>query len=645
MFNHRGPFILGLAVLGWVLLSPSVPLAQGALSFLDPNDFRTGRSPRAVAVGDFDADQIQDLAVANFGSNDVSVFLGEGGGGFRPAQTIAVGSNPYFVTAGDWDGNGALDLAVVNAGSNSVSVLLGHPGGRFERVYDVAVGTRPWVAAAGDFNGDAINDLAVANSASNNVSILLGLGDGTFVPLVTAAAPSGASFVAAGDWDGNGVTDLAVANYGTAPQPGSVLILTGNGDGTFRPGRTFPVGTNPVSVVVSDFNGDAVQDLAVTGFRSDTVTILLGNGDGTFAPTQPAHHFVGGFPASVAAGDFNGDGVTDLVTANQYVSLSVLLGNDDGTFQSPSDFWAGADPVFVAVGEFNGDRLPDLAVANLYTGDLSILLNNTPQPGDGVTVVRDIRYYDGPYANPPKQNLDVYRPAGEGNFPVVFLVYGGAYRNGDKSRLGYLARTLARAGLGVVAINHRLTDGSPTQVVHPGHAVDTARALAWTYHHIADYGGDANKLILLGHSSGTLFVSLLATDRRYLAAHGLAPDIIKGVIAVSGAQYDLRPGSEFADVFGDEEQRWEASPVRYVSGHQPPFQIFYGEFDNPMQRPQALMFYQTVVDAGSAAEWHEVPDRNHQGIIGRAARPGDPARALMLRFITALTAASLREGL
>src|SRR5262249_35833568 len=163
----------------------------------------------------------------------------------------------------------------------------------------------------------------------------------------------------------------------------------------------------------------------------------------------------------------------------------------------------------------------DLVVADFDANSVSVLINNTPQPSDGVTLVRGLAYYDGPDFNPQKQVLDVYLPAGTSDFPVVFLVHGGGWERGNQSRLGYIARTLGGEGLGVVAIPHRLTDGTPQQVVHPGHIEDVARAFAWTYNHMADYGGNVGKIVLIGHSSGGHLISLLATDPRYLAAHGL----------------------------------------------------------------------------------------------------------------------------
>src|SRR5262249_14117886 len=158
---------------------------------------------------------------------------------------------------------------------------------------------------------------------------------------------------------------------------------------------------------------------------------------------------------------FDTDGILDLVTANRHAFVTVLPGRGDGTFSTPCDYWAGAEPVSVAVGDWNGDARPDLAVAQMYSNQLSVLLNGGPQADDAVTVVRNVGYTDGPPLNPDKQNLDLYLPAGRTNFPVLFLAYGGQFRNGDKARLSYLARTLAREGLGVVLVNYRQTDRTP----------------------------------------------------------------------------------------------------------------------------------------------------------------------------------------
>jgi acetyl esterase/lipase len=462
------------------------------------------------------------------------------------------------------------------------------------------------------------------------VSLLLGKGDGTFESTKSVSVRGQPTSVAAADLNGDGFPDLVVTLF-ASPQPSKLSLLLGNGDGSFRPPQTIAVGVAPMSAAVADFNGDGIPDLAVANSQSDNVSILLGKGDGTFASAQ--NYLVAGYPQSITVGDFNGDGIPDLVTAGWMAAVSVLLGNGDGTFQVSRDFEAGALPVAVALGDFNGDGRADLVVADFDANNVSVLINNTPQPGDGVTLVRGLAYHDGPDFNPQKQVLDVYLPPQASGFSVVFLVHGGGWERGNQSRLGYIARTLAREGLGVVAITHRLTDGTPQQVVHPGHIEDVARAFAWTYNHMADYGGNVGKIVLMGHSSGGHLISLLATDPRYLAAHGLSPDLIKAAITVSGP-YDLRG---FGILAFPTQEEWDASPLKYVGEHQPPFQILYTDRDLVGAEWQARTFYQALVKANSEAELIEVPQRDHFTLMSRTALPGDPAREAILRFIAAHT--------
>src|SRR5229473_403315 len=149
---------------------------------------------------------------------------------------------------------------------------------------------------------------------------------------------------------------------------------------SFQAPQTLVAGGTPESVAVGDFNGDGAADLAVANYiAAGTVTVLLGNGDGSFQAPR-AFSTGGRYPFSVAVGDLNGDGRPDLAVVNvSSNSASVLLGNGDGTFQVPRSFATGGTPISVAVGDFNGDGAADLAAVNITSNNISSLLGN----GDG----------------------------------------------------------------------------------------------------------------------------------------------------------------------------------------------------------------------------------------------------------------------
>lgn len=373
------------AVLGTAALGTGTAL----LNWTSAKSPVVGPGPYAIAVGDFNGDGIADLAVTSKDNGTVTILLGKGDGTFTPASggPVTVGSAPVALLTGDFNADGNLDLAVVNSDDGTVTILLGNGDGTFTQAANspITVGTKPRSLAVADFNRDGIADLAVANYGDGTVTILLSNGDGTFRQPAGSPVNAGTTpySVAAGDFNGDGIPDLAIAN-GAAD---TVTILLGAGDGTFTQAPTSPTtpGFAPTVVAIADFNGDGKADLAVANNGNNTVTILLGNGDGTFAQAANSPVKVGTSPYSVVVGDFDGDGIADLAVANASGNgpkstykgtVTILQGNGDGTFtpapQSPVP--VGNWPISIAAGDFNQDGIPDLAVTNYSSGTVSVLL-------------------------------------------------------------------------------------------------------------------------------------------------------------------------------------------------------------------------------------------------------------------------------
>jgi uncharacterized repeat protein (TIGR01451 family) len=202
-----------------------------------------------------------------------------------------------------------------------------------------AVGSSPQSVVVGDFNGDGRQDLAVLNTTSNTVSILLGNGDGSFQTAKNFNCGNNPSSLAVGDFNGDGKLDLVVFMFGNSSSAVSaeLRVLLGNGDGTFQGPVVTTMSSLTQALVAGDFNGDKKTDIVATTADSagtPSLQILIGNGDGTFQSPKPlavsnlqGTHF--------AAGDFNKDGKLDLVV-NVAGGLQFLQGQGDGTFVAAS---------------------------------------------------------------------------------------------------------------------------------------------------------------------------------------------------------------------------------------------------------------------------------------------------------------------
>ena len=284
-----------------------------------------------IAMGDFNNSGHLGLAVGMFQNEAAVILLGDGNGGFIPSSAAFANASatPNALEAADFNKDGNLDVAIVNGIGYQSLVALGYGNGAFNTAGDLFSSGFSSGAAVGDFNADGKLDVVVASGGSSaypgsGVTVSLGKGDGTFTEESGSPISLGQnlSAIVTADFNGDGKLDLAV----TDSVGNAVIILLGNGDGTFGTPTTIPVGRGPDAIVAADFNNDGKLDLAIANYGDGTITLLLGNGDGTFTQTAGSPYAVGQHPYQIAVADFNGDGKLDLATANlSDYTVSILL--------------------------------------------------------------------------------------------------------------------------------------------------------------------------------------------------------------------------------------------------------------------------------------------------------------------------------
>jgi acetyl esterase/lipase len=226
---------------------------------------------------------------------------------------------------------------------------------------------------------------------------------------------------------------------------------------------------------------------------------------------------------------------------------------------------------------------------------------------------------DEAYGRLPRQRLDIYGLGTPDAAPIVLFVHGGGWSSGDKAQFGWLGDQLSQKGLVLALMNYQL---SPA-VQHPTHAQDVARAVAWLVRNGARYGGDPSRIYLVGHSAGAHLASLVALDPTYLAAENVKPSVVRGVVGIAGAAYDLDVhyaatplASIFAPAFGPDPTRWsKAAPLRYVRKGAPPFLIVHGLNDGQVPAAAAQTFAVALQREGVPAELHLLPGQDHFSVL------------------------------
>jgi hypothetical protein len=336
-------------------------------------------SSAGLSAGDFNGDGKLDLVVSgtdfsNF-TEETYVLVGNGDGTFQTPNPVAPGNGTVSVV--DLNQDGKLDLIIWAA--PFIEIFLGNGNATFteKATYPNSTLNFAFQVGVADFNGDGKLDI------TDGYTAIFGNGDGTFrdvtARLLNIPGGSALGTVVSGDFNGDGKSDLAIGSSGANP---SVYILLGDGTGNYSVAHRYSVSSTPFPLKTADFNNDGKLDLffttGVTTTASASFDILLGNGDGSFAAPIVTSIDPGTFPevGPMTIADLNSDHIAD-VTALVNGELTVYLGNGDGTFAAPVNYFGGANASTFGIGDFNSDGRPDAAVCG--SAGLGVLLGK----GDG----------------------------------------------------------------------------------------------------------------------------------------------------------------------------------------------------------------------------------------------------------------------
>ncbi|MEQ1519337.1 MAG: alpha/beta hydrolase [Usitatibacteraceae bacterium] len=258
-------------------------------------------------------------------------------------------------------------------------------------------------------------------------------------------------------------------------------------------------------------------------------------------------------------------------------------------------------------------------------------LFNALSPDTGFQINRDLAYGQN-----PRNQLDVYTPispnATAAGRPVVVFFYGGAWDSGEKSSYLFAAEALTSKGFVVVVPDYRLYP----EVIFPAYMDDAARAVKWTFDNIAQYGGDASKVFVMGHSAGAQLAALVAYDGSYLGHIGFDKNRIRGVISLAGP-LDFLPLTEAKlELIFPLSVRPASQAINFVVGKEPPTLLLHGEDDTRVGIHNSRNLAARIVQRGGEVQTTYYPDMGHVGILLAMAAPlrdGKPVLDRVAKFI------------
>lgn len=259
---------------------------------------------------------------------------------------------------------------------------------------------------------------------------------------------------------------------------------------------------------------------------------------------------------------------------------------------------------------------------------------------------------DLPYAEPKneRQTLDIYSPAEGKDLPVVFWIHGGGWQTGDKASVKHKPQAFVDRGFVFVSTNYRLLPNVEMETIFR----DVAKSLGWVHKHIAEYGGDPQRIFVMGHSAGAQLAALISIDDRYLKAEGVGLDVLKGCVPVDGDTYDVpaiietaetrrrvhgQPQAKFGhrEKFGNDPQKHrDYSAVTHVAKGKsiPPFLILYVA-DHPDNTAQAQRLAAVLKESGVPVTLFGGQETNHNRLNDNLGTPDDAATKALFEFVDA----------
>lgn len=235
-------------------------------------------------------------------------------------------------------------------------------------------------------------------------------------------------------------------------------------------------------------------------------------------------------------------------------------------------------------------------------------------PSDGFSLTQNINY-----GQLPRQKLDIYQPKQLAEKrPVVLFYYGGSWDSGNKEDYKFAAEALTSKGIITVIPDYRVYP----EVAFPAFMEDPAKVARWVKDNINEFGGDPNRIFLVGHSAGAHIAVMLSLNEQYLAVENLKLTDFSGTIGSAGP-YDFLPvkTNRLKEIFGPEQDRWKSQPIEFVQGNNQPMLLLVGLKDDTVWSRNTFNLAAKIINKGGAVQVVEFPALGHIDMVAKLAKP------------------------